>query len=58
VKSTNGKFILAEESSHYIYLDVPELVAQNILSVVSEARAKMPGGARVSPNQAGSHSRY
>jgi pimeloyl-ACP methyl ester carboxylesterase len=33
-RSTNGKFILAEGASHYLYLDVPELVAQNILSVV------------------------
>jgi len=39
-KSTNGKFILVEGSSHYIYLDAPELVTESILSVVSEARAK------------------
>jgi pimeloyl-ACP methyl ester carboxylesterase len=39
-KSTNGKFILAEGATHYLYLDVPELVAQNILSMVSEVRAK------------------
>jgi pimeloyl-ACP methyl ester carboxylesterase len=38
--STNSKFILAEGATHYLYLDVPELVAQNILSVVSEVRAK------------------
>lgn len=43
-KSTNGKFVLAEGASHYLYLDVPELVAQNILSLVFEARAKTPGG--------------
>jgi pimeloyl-ACP methyl ester carboxylesterase len=41
-KSAHGKFILAGESSHYLYLDVPELVAQNILSVVNEVRAKKP----------------
>jgi hypothetical protein len=39
-KSTNGKFILAEGASHQLYLDVPELVAESILSVVYEARAK------------------
>jgi pimeloyl-ACP methyl ester carboxylesterase len=38
--STNSKFVLAEGATHYLYLDVPELVAQNILAVVSEARAK------------------
>ncbi|MDD4856997.1 MAG: alpha/beta hydrolase [Candidatus Krumholzibacteria bacterium] len=39
-KSTRSKFVLAEESTHYLYLDVPELVAENILSVVREVRAK------------------
>lgn len=39
-KSSNGKLILAEESSHLLYLDVPDLVAESILSLVSEARAK------------------
>lgn len=39
-KSTNGKFVLAEGASHYLYLDVPELVAESILSVVYEVRAK------------------
>jgi pimeloyl-ACP methyl ester carboxylesterase len=39
-KSTKGKFIIAEQSSHYLYLDVPELVAENILSVVNGVRAK------------------
>ncbi|HEC61856.1 MAG TPA: alpha/beta hydrolase [bacterium] len=39
-KSTNGKFILAEGASHYLYLDVPELVADIILSVVYEVRAQ------------------
>ncbi len=39
-KSTNGKFILAEGASHYLYLDVPELVAESILSVVYEVRAQ------------------
>jgi pimeloyl-ACP methyl ester carboxylesterase len=39
-KSARGRFVLAGESSHYLYLDAPELVAENILSVVSEARAK------------------
>jgi len=39
-RSTNSKFVLAEEATHYLYLDVPELVAENILSVVLEVRAK------------------
>jgi pimeloyl-ACP methyl ester carboxylesterase len=39
-KSTHGKFILAEGASHFLYLDVPELVAESVLSVVHEARAK------------------
>ena len=39
-KSTKGKFILAEESSHFLYLDVPELVEESILSVVNGVRAK------------------
>ena len=39
-KSTSGKFIIAEQSSHYLYLDVPELVAENIISVVEGVRAK------------------
>jgi pimeloyl-ACP methyl ester carboxylesterase len=39
-KSTKGRFILAEGSSHYLYLDVPDLAAESILSVVDEVRAK------------------
>ncbi len=39
-RSANGKFILAEGASHYLYLDVPELVAESILAVVYEVRAK------------------
>lgn len=39
-KSGNGTFVLAEGSSHYLYLDVPDLVVQDILSVVNEARAR------------------
>lgn len=39
-KSARGRFVLAGESSHYLYLDAPELTAENILSVVSEARVK------------------
>jgi pimeloyl-ACP methyl ester carboxylesterase len=37
--STKGKFIFAGESSHFLYLDVPELVDAAILSVVNDARA-------------------
>lgn len=39
-KSAKGKFILAEGSSHYLYLDVPDLVAKSIISVVHDVRAK------------------
>ena len=39
-KSTRGKFIFAEESSHFLYLDVPDRVEAAILSVVNDARAK------------------
>jgi len=39
-KSNNGRFILAGEASHYLYLDVPEIVAESILAVVNEVRAK------------------
>lgn len=37
-KSSNGRFILAERCSHYIYLDDPDLVAASILSVVDQVR--------------------
>ncbi|UCD75878.1 MAG: alpha/beta hydrolase [Phycisphaerales bacterium] len=37
-KSENGRFVLAEGSSHNLYADEPELVVQSILSVVSEVR--------------------
>lgn len=40
VKSTHGKFILAKTASHSLYVDVPELVAKSVLSIVQEARAK------------------
>jgi len=39
-KSTRSRFRLAEQSSHHLYLDVPELVAESILSVVSGIRTK------------------
>lgn len=39
-KSTMSKFILAEESSHYLYLGVPKLVEESILSVVNDVRTK------------------
>jgi pimeloyl-ACP methyl ester carboxylesterase len=39
-KSTNGRFVFAEESSHNLYVDEPELVLENILSVVSEVRGR------------------
>ena len=39
-KSSNGRFILAEGASHYLYLDVPDLVVESIHSVVYKVRAK------------------
>jgi pimeloyl-ACP methyl ester carboxylesterase len=39
-KSTRGRFVLADGSSHYLYEDVPELVAENILSLVHDVREK------------------
>ena len=39
-KPTIGKLILAEAASHHLYLDAPELVAESILSVIYEVRAK------------------
>lgn len=37
-KSSKGKFVLAEESTHNLYKDVPDLVVESILSVVYQAR--------------------
>jgi pimeloyl-ACP methyl ester carboxylesterase len=37
-KSSRGTFVLAEQSSHYLYLDAPDLVVENILSLVHQAR--------------------
>jgi pimeloyl-ACP methyl ester carboxylesterase len=37
-KSSQGKFVLAEESTHHLYEDVPDLVVDSILSVVRQAR--------------------
>jgi pimeloyl-ACP methyl ester carboxylesterase len=39
-KSSKGKFVLAEESSHYLYVDAAELVEKSILSVVNDVRTK------------------
>ncbi len=35
-----GKITVAEGASHYLYVDVPDLVAESILAVIYEARAK------------------
>jgi pimeloyl-ACP methyl ester carboxylesterase len=37
-KSTKGEFVFAEESTHFLHLDVPELVEECIVSVVNQAR--------------------
>jgi pimeloyl-ACP methyl ester carboxylesterase len=37
-KSANGAYILAEESGHHLYADVPDLVLDAIRQVVQEAR--------------------
>lgn len=39
-RSSNGAFVLAEGSSHYLYLDVLELVEKEILAVIDEARRR------------------
>lgn len=39
-KSTRGSFILAEGASHFLYVDVPELVAGSVRTIVQEARAR------------------
>jgi len=44
-RSTRGRFVLAERSSHNLYADVPDLVVESILSVVEEAR-RVPGETR------------
>lgn len=33
-KSSSARFVLAGNSTHYLYLDVPDLVVEDILSVV------------------------
>ena len=39
-KSKKGKFVLAEDSTHYLYKDVPDLVVESILSIVYQARGE------------------
>jgi hypothetical protein len=39
-KSSNGRFVLAEEASHQLYHDVPDLVMENILAVVATVRGE------------------
>lgn len=39
-KSARGRFVLAEDASHYLYLDAPEVVVENILAVVRDARER------------------
>jgi pimeloyl-ACP methyl ester carboxylesterase len=39
-KSSNGKFVLAEESTHHLYVDVPDLVVESISSIVYQARGE------------------
>jgi pimeloyl-ACP methyl ester carboxylesterase len=38
-KSSRGRFVLAEESTHMLYADVPDLVVESILAIVYQARA-------------------
>lgn len=38
LKSVNGRFVLAEDSSHHLYRDAPDLVAEAVLSIVRQAR--------------------
>ena len=40
LKSSNGRFVLAEQSTHHLYVDVPHLVEESIVSVVYQARGE------------------
>ena len=44
-RSTRGVFVFAQESSHNLYADEPDLVVESILSVMAEAR-QMAAAAR------------
>ena len=39
-KSSDGRFVLAEESTHHLHVDVPHLVEENIVSLVLQARGE------------------
>jgi len=39
-KSTKGKFVLADESTHHLYRDAPDLVVECIQSVVDQVRSE------------------
>jgi pimeloyl-ACP methyl ester carboxylesterase len=39
-KSSRGRFVLADRSSHYLYLDDPDLVEDAVVSLVRRLRAK------------------
>ena len=39
-KSSKGRFILAEESTHHLHVDVPRLVEESIVSLVLQARGE------------------
>jgi pimeloyl-ACP methyl ester carboxylesterase len=39
-RSSNGHFIVAEESTHHIYMDVPDLVIKSIFSIIHQARGE------------------
>ena len=40
MKSSKGRFILAQESSHNLYADEPDLVIESILDVVAQCRGR------------------
>jgi len=39
-RSSRGEFVLVEESTHHLHLDVPDLVAEGVLSIVDRARGE------------------
>ena len=39
-KSSNGRFVLAEQSTHHLSVDVLHLVEESIVSVVYQARGE------------------
>ena len=48
-KSSSSTFVFAEDASHYLYVEALDLVADSVLSVVREARARARSASDGSP---------